>query len=284
MSVVPMQAILRDAFSRRYGIGAFNIVDHITMDAVLTAAAQTRSPVIVQVSVKTAKAMGARLIRLMFCEMAARVPIPATLHLDHCPDRAVIEECIDAGWNSVLFDASKLTYEENLAQTIEVVKLAHRRGVAVEGELEAVKGVEDGVGGEDGGAVVPLGKALEFIRQTQIDSFAPAIGTAHGLYKGAPKINFARVDEIIAAELIPLVVHGGTGLSDETFQKLIRSGAVKVNISTQLKIVLADAYRTYLNERPSEYDPLKLFGAVKGSLVSQISRFMQVFGSEEKAT
>jgi fructose-bisphosphate aldolase class II len=278
-----MQQILKHAFDNRYGIGAFNIVDYVTMDAVLSAAAETKSPVIVQVSVKTVKVMGAKLIQLMFAEMAGKAPVPATLHLDHCPDRKVIEECIAAGWNSVLFDASKLTYEDNMAQTKEVVALAHRHGVAVEGELEAVKGVEDGIGDEEGSAVVALDKAVAFIRETKIDSFAPAIGTAHGLYKGTPKVNFKRVEEIVAAEPIPLVVHGGTGLSDETFHRLIKAGAPKVNISTQLKITLADAYRNYLNEKPTEYDPLKLLGAVKKALVGQVITFMRFFGSEGKA-
>jgi ketose-bisphosphate aldolase len=283
MAVAPMQEILKDAFTRRYGVGAFNIVNDLTMDAVLTAAAETRSPVIVQVSVKTVKVMGARLIRLMFEEMASRVPVPATLHLDHCPDRKVIEQCVAAGWNSVLFDASNLTYEDNMAQTREVVALAHKTGVAVEGELEAVKGVEDGVGSEEGGAVVALDKALAFIRETGVDSFAPAIGTAHGVYKGTPRINFQRVAEIVAAEPVPLVVHGGTGLSEETFRELIRLGAPKVNISTQLKITMADGFREYLTEKPTEYDPLKLLGAVKKKVVNQVIEFMRVFGSEGRA-
>ncbi len=283
MPVVPMQQILGDAFKNRYGVGAFNIVDGVTMDAVLTAAAETRSPVIVQVSVKTVKVMGAKLIRLMFEDMANRVPIPATLHLDHCPDPKVIQECIEAGWNSVLFDGSKLSYEENMKQTKAVVELAHRHGVAVEGELEAVKGVEDGIGDDYGGPVVALDKAVEFIRQTGIDSFAPAIGTAHGLYKGTPKINFERVSEIVAAEPIPLVVHGGTGLSDETFRELIRRGAPKINISTQLKITFADAFRNYLAERPAEYDPLKLLAAVKKAVAAQVASFLRIFGSEGKA-
>jgi len=283
MPVVPMQRILRHGFENRYGIGAFNIFDYVTLDAVLTAAGQTKSPVIVQVSLKTVKVMGAQLIQQMFAEMASKVPVPATLHLDHCPDRKVIDECIATGWNSVLFDASKLTYEDNLAQTKEVVALAHRHGVAVEGELEAVKRGEDGIGDEEQVAVVALDKALAFIRETKVDSFAPAIGTAHGVYKGTPKVNFRRVDEIVAAEPIPLVVHGGTGLSDETFQRLIKSGAPKINISTQLKITLADAYRNYLIEKPSEYDPLKLLGAVKASLVAQVASFMRIFGSEGKA-
>jgi ketose-bisphosphate aldolase len=283
MAIVPIQEILKTAFLCRYGVGAFNIVDGLTMDAVLTAAAETRSPVIVQVSLKTVKVMGARLIRLMFAEMAGRVSVPATLHLDHCPDTKVIRECIEAGWNSVLFDASKLTYEENLTQTKQVVEAAHARGVAVEGELEAVRGVEDGIGSEAEGGVVPLDKAVAFIRATSIDSFAPAIGTAHGVYKGAPKINFQRVAEIVAAEPIPLVVHGGTGLSDDTFRELIRLGAPKVNISTQLKITYADGFRDYLREKPAEYDPLKLQAAVKKGLVEVVSNFMRVFGSEGKA-
>jgi len=283
MPVVPMQSILKDAFDKRYGVGAFNIVDWVTMDAVLAAAAETKSPVIVQVSVKTVKVMGAKLIKLMFAEMAGKVPIPATLHLDHCPDRAVIGQCIEAGWNSVLFDASKLTYEDNMAQTKAVVELAHKHGVAVEGELEAVKGVEDGVGDEYGSAVVALDKAVAFIRETRIDSFAPAIGTAHGLYKGAPKISFDRVSEIVAAEPIPVVVHGGTGLSDETFRELIRRGAPKINISTQLKITFADSFKNYLAEKPTEYDPLKLLGAVKKNLVAKVTEFMKIFGSEGKA-
>jgi ketose-bisphosphate aldolase len=283
MPVVPMQEILKDAFARRYGVGAFNMVNDLTMEAVLAAAEETRSPVIVQVSLKTVRLMGARLIQIMFAEMASRVSVPATLHLDHCPDRKVIEDCVNAGWNSVLFDASKLTYEDNLQQTREVVALAHAHGVAVEGELEAIKGVEDGVGSEYGSAVVALDKALAFLRTTGIDSFAPAIGTAHGVYKGTPHINFERVAEIVAAEPTPLVVHGGTGLSDEVFQRLISQGAVKINISTQLKITFADAFRAYLAEKPTEYDPLRLLGSVKKSVQAMAAGYMRVFGSVGKA-
>jgi fructose-bisphosphate aldolase class II len=278
-----MQEILRDAFAKRYGVGAFNIVNDLTMEAVLAAAEETRSPVIVQVSVKTVKVMGARLIRIMFAEMARKVSIPATLHLDHCPDRKVLEECVAEGWNSVLFDASKLTYEDNLAQTKEVVALAHKHGVAVEGELESIKGVEDGVGDEYGGPVVALDRALAFLRETGIDSFAPAIGTAHGVYKGEPKINFERVSQIVAAEPAPLVLHGGTGLHDSVIQELIRRGAVKVNISTQLKITLADSFREYLTAHPTEYDPLKLLGAVRNTVKAVAANYMKVFGSEGKA-
>ena len=283
MPVVPMPEILQPAFEKRYGVGAFNIVDEVTMQAVLAAAAKARSPVIVQVSVKTVKLWGAKLIQLMFAEMARKAPIPATLHLDHCPDRKVIRECLEAGWNSVLFDGSKLDYEEVLQQTKEVVALARKYGAAVEGEVEAVKGVEDGVGGDYSTPIIPLDKAVAFIRETGIDSFAAGIGTAHGLYEGEPKINFQRVSEIVAAQSTPLVLHGGTGLSEEVFTELIARGEAKVNISTQLKITMADTYRSYLNAHPTEYDPLKLLGAVGDQVAKMVGEFLHIFGSEGKA-
>lgn len=278
-----MNQILQPAFQERYGVGAFNIVDDLSMSAVLDAAEQTSSPVIIQVSVKTVKVLGAKLLQRMFEEMASHHSVPATLHLDHCPDVAVLKTCLEAGWNSVLFDASNLSYEENLRQTKEVVKMARSYGAAVEGELEAVRGVEDGVGSDEQGAVVGLQECVEFLEQTRIDSFAPAIGTAHGLYKAAPKINFARVREIVKAYPIPIVLHGGTGLSNETFQELIAAGCAKVNISTMLKITLCDAYRNYLNRKPEEHDPMKLWAGVHSEVATMAKGFMEVFGSAGKA-
>jgi ketose-bisphosphate aldolase len=284
MSVVSMPEILAPAFQKRYGVGAFNIVNDLTMEAILGAAEKAKSPVIIQVSVKTVKMMGAKLIQLMFQEMAGKVSVPTTLHLDHCPDISVIKECLEAGWNSVLFDASQLTYEENLKQTKEVVALAHRRGAAVEGELEAVRGVEDGIGDEEEGSIVPLDKAVQFIRETGIDSFAPAIGTAHGIYKGEPKINFDRVTQIVGAQPIPIVLHGGTGLKVEVFRELISRGAAKVNISTQLKVTFADGFKTYLDKHPTEYNPLKLLAFVRESVLDMAMGFFRIFGSEGKAS
>jgi len=279
-----MKEVLDAAFHNRYGVAAFNIVSESTMSAILDAAMQMRSPVIVQVSVKTVKVMGARLIQLMFAEMASKCAIPATLHLDHCPDIKVIQSCLDAGWNSVLFDASNLSYEENLKQSTEVVKIAHSYGAAVEGELESVVGVEDGVGSNEGSAIVPLDKCLAFLEQTGVDSFAPAIGTAHGLYKSAPHIDFDRVEKIVAAYPTPIVLHGGTGLSDETFKRLIAAGCAKVNISTMLKIVYCDSYRSYLDARPTEHDPLKAMNHVHSQIVAMAKGYMQTFGSAGKAS
>jgi fructose-bisphosphate aldolase, class II len=283
MAVVSMKEVLRSAFHQRYGVGAFNIVNELSMAAVLDAAAQTKSPVIIQVSVKTVKVLGARLLQLMFAELASQNDIPATLHLDHCPDPSVIRACFEAGWNSVLFDASNLNYEDNLKQTKEVVAMARSHGAAVEGELEAVRGVEDGVGSEEESALVSLDRCVRFLEETGVDSFAPAIGTAHGLYQTEPIIDFDRVDAIVRAHPTPIVLHGGTGLSNETIQRLIAAGCAKVNISTMLKIVYCDSYRKYLEGRPKERDPLKVMSHVHCAILEMAKGFMEVFGSVGKA-
>ncbi len=282
MSVVSMQKILGPAFERKYGVAAFNIVDDLSMKGVLQGAEEINSPVIVQVSVKTVKFWGAKLIQQVFTDMAQKVHIPATLHLDHCPYIDVIEECLKAGWNSVLFDGSSLSYKECLEQTKKVVGIAQHYGAAVEGELEAVKGVEDGIGTDEDVPIVSLDKAVEFINETGIDSFAPAIGTAHGIYKGTPKINFDRVSEIVTHAPIPIVLHGGTGLSGDVFKKLIQKGAVKVNISTQLKITFADGFKTYLENKPIEYNPIKLLESVKINIKEMAMDFIRIFGSDGK--
>ncbi len=283
MPIVPMTELLGSAFKKRYGVGAFNIVNDLSMSAVLEAAVQTDSPVILQVSLKTVKFFGPRLLQRMFEEMASAVPIPTTLHLDHCPDVAAIKACLDAGWNSVLFDASSLSYEENLRQTKEVVAMARKCGAAVEGELEAVHGVEDGVGSEEEGELVPLDKCVEFLDQTGIDLFAPAIGTAHGLYKKAPKIDFERVKKIVALRPVPIVLHGGTGLSDDVFKHLIAEGCAKVNISTMLKITYCDGYRNYLDAKPQEHDPLKVMSAVRQQMITMAKGFMEPCGCAGQA-
>jgi ketose-bisphosphate aldolase len=269
MPAVSLREILQPAFAARYGVGAFNIVNDLTMAAVLDAAVEAKSPVIIQVSVKTVKMWGAKLLQQMFTEMTSHRPVPATLHLDHCPDIEMIKTCLQAGWNSVLFDASSLSYQDNLRLCQEVVAFAKKRGAGVEGELEAVRGIEDDVGSD--------------VEATGIDCFAPAIGTAHGLYKTEPKIDFERVSAIVARQPTPIVLHGGTGLSSGTFKKLIAAGCAKVNISTMLKITFADSFKNYLEAKPKEYDPMKLQKAVHADLVKMAKGFMETFGSAGRA-
>ena len=283
MAVVSLPEIMDPAFNQRYGVAAFNAVDDITMDGLIRAAEAARSPLIIQISVKTVHFWGVEVVKDMFTNMAGRVSVPVTLHLDHCPDPGVAETCLKAGWNSVLFDGSGLSYDENFENTLAIVKMAENTGASVEGELVAVGGVEDGVGSEQEGELLPIEKEIEFIKETGIYCYAPPIGTAHGFYKAAPTIRYERIKDLVEATQMPMVLHGGSGLSDDVFARLISLGAAKVNISTDLKKTFADGFRTYLEEKPTEYDPLKLIGAVRDDVTNMARHYFKIFGSEGKA-
>jgi ketose-bisphosphate aldolase len=283
MAVVSLPEIMDPAFNQRYGVAAFNAVDDITMDGLIRAAEAARSPLIIQISVKTVHFWGVEVVKDMFTNMAGRVSVPVTLHLDHCPDPGVAETCLKAGWNSVLFDGSGLSYDENFENTLAIVKMAENTGASVEGELVAVGGVEDGVGSEQEGELLPIEKEIEFIKETGIYCYAPPIGTAHGFYKAAPTIRYERIKDLVEATQMPMVLHGGSGLSDDVFARLISLGAAKVNISTDLKKTFADGFRTYLEEKPTEYNPLKLIGAVRDDVTNMARHYFKIFGSEGKA-
>ena len=199
------------------------------------AAAEERAPVILQTSVKTVRAYGRDRLISVFRAMAQDATVPVTVHLDHCPYQDVITECLDAGWNSVLFDAHELDVADNLAQTIEVVAEAGKHGAAVEGEIEGIEGKEDDIGSDEASKLQSLETAVDFIRKTGVDVFAPAIGNAHGQYKSAPKLDHQRVTDLVEATNTPMALHGGTGLSDDQFRDLIARGCAKVNISTAIK-------------------------------------------------
>ncbi len=283
MPVVSLPEILGPAFEQRYGVAAFNAVDDITMDGLIRAAEESRSPVIIQISVKTVQFWGADVIKDMFTNMAGRVAAPVTLHLDHCPDTAVAKTCLEVGWNSVLFDGSGLSYEENFKKTAEIVKLANQTGASVEGELVTVGGVEDGIGSDEEGELLPIEKEIEFMRDTGIYCYAPPIGTAHGFYHTEPVIRYDRMQRLVEATHMPMVLHGGSGLTNDVFKRLIALGAAKVNISTDLKKTYADGFRTYLEAKPTEYNPMKLIGAVRGDVTKMAQAYFKIFGSEGKA-
>jgi len=283
MPVVPIREILDPAFAERYGVAAINVVDDLTLDAVLAAATDLEAPLIVQTSVKTVKFIGAGPLMSMWRARADAAPVPVSLHLDHCPDRAWITTCLAAGWNSVLFDASHLDVAENTRQTIEVVAEADRHGAQVEGEIESVLGVEDGVGSDEAADVHPIEVSSRFIEDTGIYSFAPAIGTAHGLYKTTPKLMPERVTEIVERHPIPMVLHGGTGLTEEQFTDLIARGCAKVNISTALKIAFVDSHREYLDANPGKHDPPSMLSHVRSAVKQMAEHHISMFGSAGKA-
>jgi fructose-bisphosphate aldolase, class II len=283
--VVTLKDIVDRAFAERYGVPAINIFNDLTLESVLAGAVEAQSPVIVQTSVKTVRSIGAKTLFAMWTAMTDGISVPVTLHLDHCPFRDVISECLSIGWNSVLFDASVLPVEENQRQTIEVVREARRYGAHVEGEIEAITGVEDGIGNDTAASRQSLEVALGFIEATGVDVFAPSIGNAHGVYKAEPTLDFERVSEIEAAHPIPIALHGGSGMTDAQFHELIRRGCAKVNISTALKINFMQSSLRNLRvaEETNKWDPPTLFREVSADARALTVELARTFGSAGKA-
>ncbi len=283
MPIAPTKTLVDRALAGGYAVPAFNVFNDLTMEAVLAAAEDLRSPLIVQTSVKTVRAMGSGLLMAMWRAMTVSLQVPVALHLDHCPDRQIISECLAAGWNSVLFDASTLTVEENRRQCKEVVREASRYGANVEGEIEAIQGVEDGVGSDETSRAVSLEAAIDFIRATGVDIFAPSIGNAHGLYSAPPKLDAQRVSDLRVSTGVPMALHGGTGLSASQFADLINRGCAKVNVSTAVKIRYVESTRQYLNQHPDESDPPRLFRHVRAEVIEMAKEHIRMLGSEGMA-
>ncbi|HVC73746.1 MAG TPA: class II fructose-bisphosphate aldolase [Mycobacteriales bacterium] len=285
MPVVPTGEILATAYRERYGVAAINIVNDLTLEAVLAAATEQSAPLIVQTSVKTVRSIGYDVLYGMWTTMTADVPVPVALHLDHCPDRDVISRCLETGWNSVLFDASRMPIEENQRQTVEVVAEAKQYGAQVEGEVESITGVEDGIGSDQEAARQDLDDVVRFIETTGVDVFAPAIGNAHGVYSSAPTLDAQRVSDIVARVDIPMALHGGTGMTDDQFTDLIGRGCAKINISTALKVAYMRSNLEFLKEaeKKNKWDPPSLFTAVHAAVKEMAADHMRRFGSVGKA-
>ena len=183
----------------------------------------------------------------------------------------------------MLFDASSLSLEENTRQTIEVVAEARRYGAHVEGEIEGMRGVEDGVGSDEEGEVFPIEDAVAFLEATGVDCFAPAIGTAHGVYTTEPVLTPQRVSDLVARVPVPMVLHGGTGLTEEDFKDLIARGCAKVNISTAVKVTYLDSTRAFLAANPTKNDPPSLFREQRAAVLEMAVRHLRMFGSADRA-
>ena len=279
-----MKEILKKAQAGKYAVGAFNIVDENSTAAVIKAAEELKAPVIIQTSVKTVKLYGAKPISAWTHALAQSSPVPISLHLDHCKEMDVLRECVESGWTDVMFDGSSLPFEENLRKTKEAVSIAHPRGVGVEGELGAIVGVEDDIHvKEQDSHLADPEQSEKFVKETGIDIFAPAIGTAHGVYKGEPKIAFDLLGEIARCTKIPIAIHGGTGLSKEVFDRCISLGGAKVNVSTQIKHVYCDSYAKYFKDNPDDYEPVRIIKYVREELTETIKAFIKIFGSDGKA-
>ncbi|MGD8493964.1 MAG: class II fructose-bisphosphate aldolase family protein [Desulfobacterales bacterium] len=291
MAIVNAKEMLLKATTGKYAVGAFNCTNLIQMEAVVEAAVELNAPLILQCSVAPSKFLKPRVVGAIYKTLATEAPIPICLHLDHCNDVEFCKVCADAGYTNIMIDASKQEFNENIRQTKAVVDYCHTvGGISVEGELGTVSGVEDQVRvAESEAELCDPGQALAFVEQTGIDIFAPAIGTAHGVYKTKnPKLDFERLEKIAALingqeVRVPLVIHGGTGLQPDVVKKLISLGGSKFNVSTDLKHTLIDTTYDYISENRDQYNPGKIDVAVNAAIKDKIKYWIELLGSANKA-
>lgn len=257
MALVNLKEILSDAQKNHYAVGSFNVVDLISLEAILEAAQEKLSPVILSIAEVHFKYVNLENITPAIQDVARRAAIPAVLHLDHGESFHAVMRALRAGFTSIMFDGSKLSFEENIEKTAEVVKMCHAVGVSVEAELGHIGGAE---GGSEGASAPPhefytkVEEAVDFVRRTRVDALAVAIGTAHGLYKGKPQLDFERLTQLNNALGIPLVLHGGTGLSTEDFHQCIDRGVAKINFYTGMSVAAMDRIKNKLKQKPDYYD------------------------------
>ncbi|MCL6442509.1 MAG: tagatose-bisphosphate aldolase subunit GatY [Alicyclobacillus sp.] len=284
MSLVSSTTMLIEARKNGYCIGAFNIHTLEMLQAVVEAAAEMDSPVILQSTVGTVKHLGAEYIAAAASVAARQYGVPITLHLDHCTDFSVIMQCIRAGYTSVMIDASHLPFEENVRMTRKVVEVATPVGVNVEAELGRVGGVEDDLTVDDADAMLAdPDQCLAFVGATGVPTLAPAIGTAHGIYQGVPRIDFERIRRIAEKVDVPLVLHGGSGIPADHVRRCISLGMAKMNVATELRIIFSDAIKAVFHANPEENDPRKYMIPAKQVLKQVVMDKISLCGSVGRA-
>lgn len=266
--------VLREAEEKKIAVGAVNIFNYLTVDAAVTAAKELGVNLIIQTSAATVEHFGAQCLYDIVDAARKDAGITVALHLDHCRDKELGKLCVDTGWDAVMMDFSQLPMEENIANTREIARYAHEHGVAIEGEIGVISGVEEEIS-SDREISASYEDTMEFVRRSEIDAIAPAIGTAHGIYKGVPKINFELVERL-GKEETPIVIHGGSGLSAETFRRLIALGGRKVNISTLVKNAYLDATKELILSG-KKYAPIPFDTEVKKVVTQEIKKHLEVF-------
>lgn len=281
MELVNPIRLLKEAQAKGYALPAFNVHNLETIQAVVEVACEEKSPVIVQTTPGTLKHAGVKYIASITRAAAELYTIPIVLHLDHCESYDMIKECLDNGYTSVMIDGSKLCYEENVRLVRSVVALAHGYGAAVEAELGKIGGTEDDltVSEHEATLTVPT-EAEQFVQETQVDSLAVAIGTAHGNYRGEPKLDFPRLSAIAEVVEVPLILHGASGVPDASVREAIRRGVCKVNIATELKDAMGAALRQIFENDSKENDPRKYMGAAKLAVKDVVRNKIRLCGSQ----
>lgn len=264
MALVNPMSFIKAARENGVAIASFNVHNLETIQAVAMGAAEENCPVIIQTTPGTLKHAGIQYIAAMVKAASELYDVPMALHVDHCTSFETILQCIRYGYTSVMIDTAHLPYAENVEMVKKVVEIAHSVGVAVEGELGKIGGVEDNLAVDEREATFTVPEeAKDFVDKTGIDMLAIAIGTAHGEYKGEPKLDFERLSAIRSLVDIPLILHGASGVPDVQIKESLKRGIAKINIATELKLPMAAAIKECFRNKPTESDPRNYMGAAK---------------------
>ena len=281
MSLVTSEKLLLDAQKNNYAIGAFNVENMEMVMAVIDAAISINSPVILQTTPSTVKYAGLDMLYKMVKNLADKTKIPIALHLDHGNSYELAADAISQGYTSIMIDGSQLDFEENIRITKKVVKMCRMQMIPIEAELGKVGGKEDDL--ESNACYTDPLEAVEFVKRTDIDSLAVAIGTAHGFYKGTPVLKKDILTVMRNVSNIPLVLHGASGISDDEVRDCIKKGICKVNFATELRVAFTDGIKNVLKENPNVYDPKELGKAGYYNVRSLVVDRMKVCGCAGRA-
>ncbi|NLU10985.1 MAG: class II fructose-1,6-bisphosphate aldolase [Tepidanaerobacter acetatoxydans] len=280
--LVSSKEMLQKAQQNKYAIAAFNIHNLETLKAVVETAEAEQSPLILQTTPGTCEYAGIDYLVAMAETASKAANIPIALHLDHGNSADLAIKCIDIGYTSVMIDGSMLPFEENVSLVKQVVEYAHKKHVQVEAELGHISGVEENISSSTELLTDPM-EAEEFVKRTGVDSLAIAVGTAHGIYKGTPKIHFDIIRNIRKVVSIPLVLHGCSGVPEVDIKQAVECGICKINIATDIKIAFAAKLKESFSLKPDETDPRKYFKPAIESVKEVVKSKIYIAGSYNKA-
>ncbi|MCA0986597.1 class II fructose-bisphosphate aldolase [Guptibacillus algicola] len=284
MPFIDGKTILDHAFQNGYGVGAFSAHNAETVVAILEAAHEEKAPIMIQVGQKVIQTLGMEALKNLIDTYEKEYNVPVAIHLDHSRQFEQTMQAVQMGFQSVMFDGSGLSFEENTATTKKVVDIARALGIGSEGEIGKIGGTEDDITVDEKDALITTTEeAVAFVEATDVDYLAVSIGTAHGIYKQTPNLRFDRLKEIVDAVKRPVVLHGGSDVPDEQVQRAISLGIAKINVDTELRQAFTRGVQEAFAENPNDIVIASTLGRGRERMKEKVQEKIRVFGSQNKA-
>ncbi|WP_270179840.1 class II fructose-bisphosphate aldolase [Alkalihalobacillus sp. CinArs1] len=284
MPFIDGKTMLDHAFQNGYGVGAFSAHNAETVVAILEAAEEEKAPIMIQVGQKVIQTLGMEALKALIDTYEKNYNVPVAIHLDHSRQFEQTMQAVQMGFQSVMFDGSGLSFEENTATTKKVVDIARALGIGSEGEIGKIGGTEDDITVDEKDALITTTEeAVAFVEATDVDYLAVSIGTAHGIYKQTPNLRFDRLKEIVDAVKRPVVLHGGSDVPDEQVQRAISLGIAKINVDTELRQAFTRGVQEAFAENPDDIVLASSLGRGRERMKEKVQEKIRVFGSQNRA-